>query len=275
MNELSRSWRGEAAAEADAGPTFAPLYRQIRTLLMRGLQSGEWKPGEPIPSEVELAARYRVSQGTVRKAIDELAAANLVVRRQGRGTFVASHREVRAQFRFLRLRPDEAESAAASSGSPAGEGADEPAPGMVMISRVLECRRLRAPSEIARALALRAGEAVVLIRRVLEAGGRPTVLDEIWLPGARFRGLSAERLDAWHGPLYAMFETEFDTRMIRATERLKSVAADRAHARTLQVAEGAPLLLVERVSRTYGDHPVELRRGYCVTERHHYFNELT
>jgi GntR family transcriptional regulator len=100
------------------------------------------------------------------------------------------------------------------------------------------------------------------------------VLDEIWLPGVRFRGLSAERLDAWHGPLYALFETEFGTRMIRAAERLKAVAADRARARTLQVAEGAPLLLVERVSRTYGEQPVELRRGYCVTERHHYFNEL-
>ena len=71
-----------------------------------------------------------------------------------------------------------------------------------------------------------------------------------------------------------MFETEFGVRMIRAVERLKAVAADRAHARTLQVADGAPLLLVERVSHTYGDQPVELRRGYCVTDRHHYYNEL-
>lgn len=272
MNEVVRPASADggvgADASAGAGPTFAPLYRQIRTLLMRGLQSGEWKPGEPIPSEIELAARYRVSQGTVRKAIDELAAENLVVRRQGRGTFVASHREIRTQFRFLRLRPDEGEAGVA--GTPG-----EPGPGMVMTSRVLECRRLRAPSEVARALALRAGEAVVLIRRLLEAEGRPTVLDEIWLPGSRFRGLSAERLDAWHGPLYALFETEFGTRMIRAAERLKAVAADRARARTLQVAEGAPLLLVERVSRTYGDQPVELRRGYCVTARHHYFNELS
>ena len=109
MSEPSRTAQrdGGPARPAEPGPTFAPLYRQIRELLLRGLQSGEWKPGEPIPSETELAARYRVSQGTVRKAIDELAAANLVVRRQGRGTFVASHREVRTQFRFLRLRPDE------------------------------------------------------------------------------------------------------------------------------------------------------------------------
>ena len=272
MNDASRSPGAPAGASAAAGPTFAPLYRQIGELLMSGLQAGEWKPGEAIPSEVELAARYRVSQGTVRKAIDELAAAHLLVRRQGRGTFVASHREVRTQFRFLRLRPDDRD--AGEPDAQVGGAAGESGPGMVMTSRVLECRRLRAPSEVARALSLRAGEAVVLIRRLLEADGVPTVLDEIWLPGARFRGLSAERLDAWHGPLYALFETEFGTRMIRAAERLKAVAADRARARTLQVAEGAPLLLVERVSRTYGEQPVELRRGYCVTERHHYFNEL-
>lgn len=261
------------ASVAGAAPTFAPLYRQIRELLLRGLQSGEWKPGEAIPSEAELAARYRVSQGTVRKAIDELAAANLVVRRQGRGTFVASHREVRTQFRFLRLRPDEAE-AGAGARAVAG-GAGEAGPGMVMTSRVLECRRMRAPSEAARALGLRGGEAVVLIRRLLEADGEPTVLDEIWLPGVRFRGLTAERLDAWHGPLYLMFETEFGVRMIAAAERLKAIGADRARARTLQVAEGFPLLLVERVSHTYGDQPVELRRGYCVTQHHHYYNELS
>ena len=76
---------------------------------------------------------------------------------------------------------------------------------------------------------------------------RPIVLDEVWLPGARFRGLSVERLDAWHGPLYALFETEFGVRMIGAAERLKAVAADRSHARALHVVEGAPLLLVERV----------------------------
>ncbi len=273
MSEPSSRARADSAhAAAEAGPTFAPLYRQIRDLLVGGLQSGEWKPGESIPSEVELAARYRVSQGTVRKAIDELAAAHLVVRRQGRGTFVASHREVRSQFRFLRLRPDDPE---ADAGEPGEQGAQgESGHGMVMTSRVLECRRLRAPSDVARVLGLRGGEPVALIRRLLETEGRPTVLDDIWLPGARFRGLTAERLDAWHGPLYALFETEFGTRMIRALERLKAVAADRDRARTLQVPEGSPLLLVERVSLTYADQPVEWRRGYCVTGRHHYFNEL-
>ncbi len=228
---------------AGGAPTFSPLYRQIKGLITRSLQSGEWKPGELIPSEVELASRFGVSQGTVRKAVDELAAENLVVRRQGRGTFVATHQEARSQYRFLRLRPD--------AGPDAGP----------VDSRILECRRQRAPGDVARTLQLRTGEAVVQVRRRLAFEGRPTVLDEIWLPGAQFRGLTAERLSAC-------------TRMIRATERLRAVAADRAAAAELQVPAGEPLLLVERVSFTYEDRPVEVRRGFYVTRRHHYHNEL-
>ena len=237
-------------------PRFAPLYRQIKGLLTRGLNSGEWRPGEPIPSEIELAARYGVSQGTVRKALDELASENLLVRRQGRGTFVATHHEPRTQFRFLRLRPD--------------HGA---APGP-MLSRILECKRLRAPGDIARALGLRTGEGVVVIRRLLSFDGRPVVLDEIWLPGAQFRGLNAERLGAYEGPLYGLFESEFGTRMIRASEKLRAVGADAVAAKALEVASGAPLLLVERISYTYEDRPVEVRRGLYCTREHHYFNEL-
>src|SRR3990172_3608782 len=77
-------------------PTFSPLYLQIKRLIMQSLESAEWRPGEAIPSEIELAARYKVSQGTVRKAIDELAAEKHLLRRQGKGTFVATHDEAGA-----------------------------------------------------------------------------------------------------------------------------------------------------------------------------------
>jgi GntR family transcriptional regulator len=237
--------------------TFSPLYRQIRDRLVHSLQAGEWRPGEAIPSEIDLAARYGVSQGTVRKAIDALSAENLLVRRQGRGTFVASHQEARAQIRFLRLRPD---------------GGGEP---RQPSSRFLECRRLRAPLEIARALEMKAGDAAVTIRRLLEFDSEPIVLEEIWLPGSTFRGLTAERLNAYSGPLYALLETEFGTRMIRASERLRAVVAGEVEARALGVATGEPLLLVDRVSSTYGDKPVEVRRGWYRTLHHHYFNELS
>src|ERR1700758_4499992 len=132
-NPIGPAGAGEVAPAPP--PTFSPLYQQIKGLITQSLESGEWKPGEIIPSEVELAARYKVSQGTVRKAIDELAADNLLVRRQGKGTFVATHNEDRAQFRFLRLLAD--------------DGVEHP-----HISKLLECRRMRASAEIARQLDL-------------------------------------------------------------------------------------------------------------------------
>jgi GntR family transcriptional regulator len=243
------------AAASSEGPAFSPLYQQIKALITQSLQAGAWKPGEVIPSEVELAQRYRVSQGTVRKAIDELATENLLVRRQGKGTFVATHAEAQVQYRFLRLVPD--------------DGSAER-----MTRRFLDCRRLRAPAEVARPLDLKAGDSVVEIRRLLFFRGRPTVLDELWLPGAMFKGLTAQRLDEWRGPLYGLFEAEFGVRMIRAEEKIRAVAADEAAAALLEVQSSAPLLSVERVAFTYGDRPVELRRGLYDTRDQYYRNEL-
>ncbi len=244
----------------DAAPAFSPLYQQIKALIIRSLQSGEWRPGEVIPSEMELAGRFKVSQGTVRKAIDELATENRLVRRQGKGTFVATHSEQHTQYRFLRLVPD-----ALDHGGDVGR----------MSRRVLDCRRVRAPADVARALELRSGDSAVQIRRTLSAGGRPVVLDEIWLPGGLFKGLSAERLSQYRGPMYALFETEFGVHMIRASEKLRAVAADEAAAQWLEVSVGTPLLSVERLSYSYENKPVELRRGLYHTEAHYYRNELS
>ncbi|NCX55987.1 MAG: GntR family transcriptional regulator [Burkholderiaceae bacterium] len=235
--------------------TFSPLYQQIKALILGSLQAGEWKPGEAIPSENDLAARFKVSQGTVRKAIDELASENLLVRRQGKGTFVATHHEDRVHFRFLRLVPD--------NGEP-----------HYPKSKILDCKRLRAPAEIAKLLDLKAGDAVVQIERILFFSEEATVYEEIWLPGTTFKGLTTERLVEWRGPMYALFETEFATHMVRATERLRAVAADELSAKHLGIEINTPLLAVERVSFTYGERPVEVRKAVYLTSTHHYLNEL-
>jgi GntR family transcriptional regulator len=240
-------------------PAFSPLYQQIKALILTSLQAGEWKPGEAIPSEMDLAARFRVSQGTVRKAIDELAAENLVVRRQGKGTFVATHAEQQVRYRFLKLLPD--------SGDLASEGQPQ--------RTVLECRRQRAPADVARALSLRAGDAVIQVRRVLSFGTVPTILEDLWLPGATFKGLTAQQMTGYHGPTYAMFEVEFGVRMVRAEEKIRAVAADAAQAELLQVPKHCPLLSVERISYTYNDVPMEMRRGLYRTDTHHYRNDLS
>jgi GntR family transcriptional regulator len=141
--------------------------------------------------------------------------------------------------------------------------------------RVIDCRRLRAPADVGRALELKTGDGVVQVRRVMLFRSVPVVLDDIWLPGHLFKGLTAERLSEYRGPMYGLFETEFGVRMIRAEEQLRAVAADPAAADLLNVKAGAPLLSVERLSRTYDDKPVELRRGLYNTEAHYYRNELS
>ena len=238
-------------------PTFQPLYVQTKALLEHALEAGEWPPGTAIPAEVALAARFGVSQGTVRKAIGALAAANLLVRRQGKGTFVATHTEEPASnFRFLRIRRND--------GRPEYPG-----------SRLIDLRRGKAGAEVARALAIKQGDGIYILRRILDYASRPVVLDEITLPAALFNGLTRARFSGYPGSMYGFFETEFGVRMLRAEERLYAVAADRAAAELLDVAAGSPLLAVDRISFTYGDRPVEVRRGLCTTRHEHYWNALT
>lgn len=241
---------------AGSSPTFSPLYQQIKALITQSLQSGEWRPGELIPSEIELANRFKVSQGTVRKAIDELSAENLVVRRQGKGTFVATHHEARAQFRFLRLKPDVGDA-------------------QYPDNKIIEAKRLRAPADIARQLDIKTGDSVYFIKRVQTFGEAPTILEELWLPGAIFKGLSVERVLEYKGPMYALLETEFGIQMIRAVENIRAVVSDESAATLLAVDLNTPLLSVNRVSFTYGDKAVEVRRSLYVTNNHHYQNELS
>ena len=239
-------------------PAFSPLYQQIKDLILQSLRLGEWKPGEAIPSEVELANRYQVSQGTVRKAIDELSSENLLTRRQGKGTFVATHSEGSVQYRFLKLVPDQ--------GSAFEEG---PAQRLVV-----ECKRLRANAEVAKQLALRTGDSVLFVRRVLSFGGTPTILEDLWLPGAAFKTLTAEQMTSYQGPTYAMFEKVFGISMLRAEEKLKAVCAQPDQAELLGVTPLTPLLHVERLAFTYNDAPIELRRCLYRTDTHHYRNDL-
>ena len=255
QESLGAARRFLESKELGPGPAFSPLYRQIKDLLVRALQGGQWGPGDAIPSEQELSVQYKVSQGTVRKAIDELAAENLLVRKQGKGTFVASHAEEKTQYRFLRLTSD--------AGQVAGLG-----------RRFLDCKRQRAPAEVARALSLRVGQPALQVRRILHLQGVPIVLDDLWLPADLFKGLNEQRLSEYRGPLYGLFETEFGVHMVRAEEKIRAVSADAGAAELLQVPPSTPLLSVERLSFSYGDQPVEWRRGIYNTQGYFYRNEL-
>jgi GntR family transcriptional regulator len=241
--------------EVITSPSFSPLYQQIKALITKSLIAGEWAPGEAIPSEMELAARFGVSQGTVRKAIDELAAENIVVRRQGKGTYVATHAEDGIKLRFLRLV--------------AADGSKE-----LLDNKLISCERSKATAGIARMLEIRTGSAVIEIKRLLLFSNKPLILDRIILPAASFKGVTAERIEAFNGSMYRMYETQLGIRMVRAEERLTAVAAGAEVATALSLSQGTPLLSIERVSYTYGDKPMEWRLGLCLTEDHHYLNHL-
>jgi GntR family transcriptional regulator len=224
-------------------------------MILASLQASEWLPGDAIPSEMELAARYAVSQGTVRKAIDELAAQNLLIRRQGKGTFVATHQEEDFQYRFLRLEPDSGEK-------------------LHLKNQFLACENIQSDPYIAQLLKLKPSDSMIRIDRIQSSAGRPIVFEEIWLPEARFKGLNLDMLNAWPGPMYAFYESEYATHMVRAEEKIKAVLAGSDLAQHLQVVEGAALLSVERVAFTYGNKPVEIRRARYDTNGQHYDNKL-
>jgi len=241
--------------DISSSANFLPLYDQIKALLTQSLIGGEWRPGDMIPSEMELAARYKVSQGTVRKAIDSLASENILIRRQGKGTFVATHNEEGIKLRFLRLT-----SADGHKVQPNNE--------------LLTCGKSKADATISKMLAIKTGAALIEIKRLLTFADRPLIYDHIKVPALPFKGLNAVKIDENNGSMYRMYETEYGIRMIRAEERLTAVAADQAVAEALQIKLGTPLLSVERVSYTYGDKPMEWRLGLCITDDYHYMSEL-
>ena len=234
---------------------YQPLYEQIKRMLTQSLIDGEWKAGEMIPSEMELAARFKVSQVTVRKAIDELVSENILMRRQGKGTFVHTHNEEGMKLRFLRLTGEDGKKALPKN-------------------ELLSCTRGKANAKIAKRLNLKAGTSIIEIKRLLVFEDNPLILDHIILPSAEFSGLGAKQIEEYKGSLYRMYEQEYGIRMVRAEESISAVGADEEAADALNLEEGAPLLRIERIAFTYGDRPLEWRLGLCLTDSYHYRNEL-
>jgi len=139
---------------------------------------------------------------------------------------------------------------------------------------LVEVRKGKASAEIARALAVKAGSPIHVIKRILEFQGRPIIMDEMVLAASRFPGLTVPKLEEYKGSMYSFYEAVYGLRMIRAEERIRAVAAVEPVASQLRVPAGTPLLCVDRIAFTYGDMPVEWRRGLCLTDGFSYFNEL-
>lgn len=231
---------------------FRPLYRQVRDVLVRRIAEGVWQAGQGIPSEAEIAADLKVSPGTVRKALDEMTAERLLVRRQGRGTTVARHDDARVLFQFFKLVPDEGERRFPES-------------------RVLAVSTGPADSDARAALGLSVDAPALRVERLRSLDGAFCILEEIQLPPALFPGLEALELP---NNLYQLYADEFGVTVARASERLKAVAATGAQARRLGLHAGEPLLRIERTAFALDGRAVEWRVSLCDTARAHYLSDL-
>jgi GntR family transcriptional regulator len=236
-------------------PGESPLYAQVRARLIEAIAAGEWRPGEAIPSEADLARAFGVAIGTIRKAVDALVAERALVRRQGRGTFVTAHEGSRLLFHFFHIV--------------AGDGRK-----VVPQVSTVGFERDRATRETAAALAIAPHDKVVRIRNVLSLEGRARIVDDITLPAELFPGLTEKVFVARNNTIYNLYQSRFGINVLRTDERLRAVLADEGLAALIGVAPGAPLLEIRRVALTFRDRPVELRISRVDTSEHHYHNTL-
>ena len=232
-----------------------PLYLQVKDALLKRLATDYWRPGELLPSEPKLADEFNVSQGTVRRALEELAGQNLILREQGRGTRVAMHTPDRALFGFFHLvaRDDTREL---------------PESHTVRVSRAKAVRAERDRLDLAQ------GDFVVRIVRLRFLGSRPKILETIRVSHAMFPGLEKTPAASLPNTIYEHYESQFGVTIVRAEERLRAVPASRAEARLLEIPEGTPLLEIDRVARGHMNQPIEWRSSRCLTDNHHYVNVL-
>jgi GntR family transcriptional regulator len=242
-----------AGGEAPASLGYRPLYRQVKELLMKRLGDGSWAPGQLLPSEPEIAAGLGVSPGTVRKALDEMSSESLLVRRQGRGTFVARHDDERILFQFFRLIPDSGERRFPES-------------------RTISVAVAKADETAAARLGLALKDPVIAIERVRSMDDHPCIHERIVLPRALFSGL--ERHKDLPNNLYALYSATYGVTIARGTERLKAIAAGERQVELLDAKLGEPMLLIDRVALGVDGTPAEWRRSVCRTDQTHYLSDL-
>ena len=239
----------EAMVKPDA------LYRSVKQQITEILGSGKWKHGQRIASEPQLAARFGVSVGTVRRAIGELEAENILVREQGRGTFVVSHTPDYMLNVFFRIVDAEGHK-------------------QLPTVSLLGMKRGRADRTTAALLNLPQRAPVLDIEALLSLNGRPTILDRIHLPALRFGELGAHVFARRSGTIYGLFQERFGITVVRAEEHITAVTAGEPESRLLGVALGAALLRIRRVAYTYNDEAVDARVRLVDSSRHGYSSIL-
>lgn len=232
-------------------PTGIPLYQQVKQAMLTALASGEWNQGDAIPPEKVLSARFNVSIGTLRKAIDDLVSENILVRHQGRGTFVAEHAHNQHFFKFFRIARQDGKRSYPET-------------------QLQQFRRLRANGEAQEKLGLGNGAYVYEFINLLKLNGQNVMVDTVTVPESIFVGLDEAQLRERSSTLYRFYQERFGVNVITTDEQVRIVRADPAHSRWLDVPLNEPLLDVRRVAYSYKMQAVEWRQSRVNVQDYEY-----
>lgn len=233
---------------------FLPLYAQVKQHLIQRIVDQVWSPGSLLPSENHLAVELGVSQGTVRKALDEMAAEKLVVRRQGRGTFVAEHTQEQALFHFFHLVDAE----------------DQLIP---PTSEVISIRNASPNRLEMKRLDLSANDKVTRVIRLRLLNAKPAIIETLSVPAHLVPGLADQK--PLPNSLYSLYQRVYGISVLRAVDHLSACIADEKDAELLNIKPGQALLEIERTAMSIDGRKIELRVSRVLTDQCSYRVELT
>ncbi len=226
--------------------SFQPLYKQVYDLLTKRLVEGHWKPSEPLPSEMALAEELGVSQGTVRKALNQMVTENLLERRQGKGTYVAEHTQESSLFRFFRLR------------EPNGET-------LIPETKVLASSRRAANQEECAKLKLEKNAQIVELVRIRFLQGEPVIVEKVIQPLSVFPDI--DKQSELSRPLYIVYQESYGISIVSVHDELKATEMPGEYAKELGLKAGASVLMVDRSSINIDGRVVEISQAYCRTDK--------
>ncbi len=234
-----------------------PLYKQVELRILQCLADGEWKPGEQLPTENQLAERFGVAVFTIRAGIGELVASNILVRKQGKGTFVARHSRLRQRYQFSHIHD---------------AGGRQILPDRELVSFVKGTATPRESAQLS--LPLDTKTPVFRLTMVSVDEGQTVATLDIVLPARLFGGLTAAAIRNAQENLYAAYQDECGVNVIRIEEHIHAALATADEAKTLKIRPSSPVLRVERTACTYRNVPVEFRtRVFDATKYHYRTNE--
>jgi GntR family transcriptional regulator len=226
-------------------------YKEVKEAMLAALTAQEWKGGEVIPSEKKLAERFSVSIGTLRKAIDELCAENILIRHQGLGTFVAQHRRDRHFFRYFRV---------------ARRDGDRAYPVVTLVN----FKRAKSTAAIAARLGIDEGTKLFVFTNALALHDKVVVVDTVMLPETKFPGLTESMLRSRPNTLYNFYQDAFGINVTSTDERLRVARASDLESKLLEVEADFAVLEVERVAYSINQKPVEYRITHINTDEYEY-----